>query len=604
MKRIILLTLLTLVTLGLRAFDCEHSLEFQEYVPPTCMKKGYVENYYCFYCGQHFSDNTATEVIDGEIPALGHYLVDGQCKNTGCNLKGTELHLGPQHISLKACKDIDINDGWLFFEDVADKSNIFYVNPEVNGWVFLKATSTIDILCCTHNPTGDGTSGLLRDISNGTVLLYIQAGGQMLIALSPLQDTELDLLIGIRHEDPCSEHLELVKGEIFCEKIGQGDYYICTLCQEKYANAAATSKNWEYNENYPKGHHCENGVCTRCGETYRVIPMGGSLIDIEESSTFDPLILNKEHPNLYLIQPCYGVTLSYPSDLNIYIYRPLVTKNPNYAGGTSGYYFSYSYDESVLIYLCGNDQHARKDVPIYFGKEIPYDLNHDEHYSVSDITMMTQYFNAPYAKTLEKDYVDLGTEALWAKTNFGAASPTAPGKFVTWGRLDEWLKGDLEDEENGEHFDEQYKYYKGSNQELDDEDDIVRVSTNDEWRIPTYNEIRALVSDCQWEWTESYQGVEAQGYIVYRKSSDADHVYSTDTDDHIFLPWVGYYKTEDDKEVFNKDVSPYWSSNKFKMQPQAHALTLTLKTTGATTGTNYRNDCRLPIRPVRVTDGQ
>lgn len=597
MKRIILLTLLTLVTLGLRA-DCLHTLTYQKYVPATCTETGCIESYHCSNCGRYFTDNTATEEINGEIPALGHYLVDGQCKNTGCNFKGTELQLGTQHVSLKACKDIDIYYYLQLFNDVADKSNIFYYTPEVDGRVFITATSPIDILCCTYCNTGDGASGVFHANVKSSASTYIKAGYQMLIALSSLQDTELDVNIGILHDAPCSEHLELVKGEVFCEKSGQGDYYRCTLCHEKYANAEATSKSWTNNRNFPKGHHCENGVCTRCGETYRVIPMGGSVIDIEESSTYDPLILNKEHPNLYLIQPCYKLTLSYPSDLNIYIYRPSVTKDPNYSCGSPAYDFSYSYEESVLIYLCGNDQHARKDVPIYLGKRLYCDLNHDEHYSVSDITMMTQYFNAPYAKTLEKDYVNLGTGVLWAKTNFGAASPTAPGKFVTWGRLDEYLNGDLE----GEHFTNDCRYYKDGEDVLDDEDDIVRVSTNGEWRIPSFTEIQALVSECQWEWTESYQGVEAQGYIVYRKSSDAAHVYSTESDAHIFLPWVGYYETKSNVEVSNTNVSPYWSNQKFKSQAKAHALTL--KTSGATTSSNYRNDCRLPIRPVRVTDGQ
>ena len=77
------------------------------------------------------------------------------------------------------------------------------------------------------------------------------------------------------------------------------------------------------------------------------------------------------------------------------------------------------------------------------------------------------------------------------------------------------------------------------------------------WRVPTKDEIQELCTQTYWEWTSSYKGSGAAGFIVYKTKLDEDKNkiggvsgYDPASDVHIFLP-----ATDDDPLQ-----ASYWTS--------------------------------------------
>ena len=107
--------------------------------------------------------------------------------------------------------------------------------------------------------------------------------------------------------------------------------------------------------------------------------------------------------------------------------------------------------------------------------------------------------------------VDLGLPSgtLWADRNVGADSPEAYGDYFAW--------GETEPKEN--HNWSTYKWCQGSKDTmtkyctkssygtvdnktvLDLEDDAAYVNMGTEWRMPTYDELNELNTECTWTWT-------------------------------------------------------------------------------------------------------
>lgn len=133
--------------------------------------------------------------------------------------------------------------------------------------------------------------------------------------------------------------------------------------------------------------------------------------------------------------------------------------------------------------------------------------------------------------------VDLGLGVYWAECNIGASSPEESGTFFAWGETE---PKDFYDWSN-------YKWAHGSKYSItkyntnssygtvDDvkqllpEDDAASVATGGEWRMPTREEFRQLLT-CEWEETyvETGHG-KVFGYTVKSKTDDTS----------IFLPAAG-----------------------------------------------------------------
>lgn len=133
--------------------------------------------------------------------------------------------------------------------------------------------------------------------------------------------------------------------------------------------------------------------------------------------------------------------------------------------------------------------------------------------------------------------VDLGLGVYWAECNIGASSPEDSGTFFAWGETE---PKDFYDWSN-------YKWANGSKYSItkyntnssystvDDvkqllpEDDAASVATGGEWRMPTREEFRQLLT-CEWEETYVDTGHgKVFGYTVKSKTDDTS----------IFLPAAG-----------------------------------------------------------------
>ncbi|MBR4272306.1 MAG: hypothetical protein IKQ30_05665 [Bacteroidales bacterium] len=160
------------------------------------------------------------------------------------------------------------------------------------------------------------------------------------------------------------------------------------------------------------------------------------------------------------------------------------------------------------------------------------------------------------------DYVDLGLPSgtLWATTNVGAENPWDYGDYFAWGET-----------ETKAYYDwDTYKYCKGTENTMTKycnqsdygyngftdnltvllpEDDAATVNMGSEWRMPTQAEFQELYDNCDWEWTDNYNGTGVSGQVV--KSRTNSNI--------IFLSAAGFRYIEANN--YKKIVGEYWSSS-------------------------------------------
>lgn len=147
------------------------------------------------------------------------------------------------------------------------------------------------------------------------------------------------------------------------------------------------------------------------------------------------------------------------------------------------------------------------------------------------------------AKWMEKtEYdVDLGLPSgtIWASCNVGAQNPWDYGDYFSWGEVT-----------TKDVYDEDTYTYRDSPSTLDASHDAATVNMGSNWRMPTVAEFVELRDNCEWEWTDDYNGKGVSGYIVWDK-----YFHKT----HIFLPAAGYrYGSALD---YAGSFGDYWSSS-------------------------------------------
>ena len=97
--------------------------------------------------------------------------------------------------------------------------------------------------------------------------------------------------------------------------------------------------------------------------------------------------------------------------------------------------------------------------------------------------------------------------------------------------------------------------------------------SNHTWTLPSYDQWNALITNCYWEWTDSYNYLNSpyngkSGYIVYQAKIDADKNqlnkkssgYTPTTVPHLFLPAAGSYGGGDISVANQRFMGYYWSS--------------------------------------------
>ncbi len=202
----------------------------------------------------------------------------------------------------------------------------------------------------------------------------------------------------------------------------------------------------------------------------------------------------------------------------------------------------------------------------------------------------------------EMESVDLGlpSHTMWGTMNVGANCPEAYGDYFAWGdsisRGEDW-KTDLKKYNwinapfnNGQKNCDQ-DYFKTvfdtvcPSGTLSEEHDAATQLCGSDWRMPTADEWFELYTECEWEWTDDYNGKGIKGYIVH----------SVDKTTHIFLPGAGkrsYASYSEEGQGF------YWSSTPKGISTYALCLYFNRNNINADKYPYYRY-YGFTIRPVR-----
>jgi len=121
--------------------------------------------------------------------------------------------------------------------------------------------------------------------------------------------------------------------------------------------------------------------------------------------------------------------------------------------------------------------------------------------------------------------VDLGLSVYWASCNLGAEKPEEYGEYYAWG----------ETKPKSSYTEDNYSYYNASTTLYTDigsdisgtQYDAATVNLGSDWRMPTKDEMKELLDNCSWEWTQ-ISGIN--GYKVIGPNGNS-----------IFLPAAGRY---------------------------------------------------------------
>ena len=146
------------------------------------------------------------------------------------------------------------------------------------------------------------------------------------------------------------------------------------------------------------------------------------------------------------------------------------------------------------------------------------------------------------------EYVDLGLSVKWATCNVGANSPEEYGDYFAWG----------ETETKSEYTQANSLTYGKSLNDIsgNPQYDAATANWGGTWRMPTYDELNELLTNCTWTWT-TQNGVK--GYNVEGPNGNS-----------IFLPAAG---CRDGSLLLSAgSFGPYWSSTPSEYDDDAYGL--------------------------------
>ncbi len=171
------------------------------------------------------------------------------------------------------------------------------------------------------------------------------------------------------------------------------------------------------------------------------------------------------------------------------------------------------------------------------------------------------------------EYVDLGLPSglLWATCNVGATNPEDYGDYYAWG---ETTTKSTYTSENSTTYGKTMSDISGNA-----EYDAARANWGGTWRIPTFTEIRELISDCTWTWTSKNR---VNGYEVTGPNGNS-----------IFLPAAGWCYGSDGHAGSG---GGYWSSTPYENRI-LHASFLYFHSGDYYSYFHFRSDGR-SVRPV------
>lgn len=124
-------------------------------------------------------------------------------------------------------------------------------------------------------------------------------------------------------------------------------------------------------------------------------------------------------------------------------------------------------------------------------------------FNLADITSLTfATYSDPLTAPATADAIDLGLSVKWASFNLGATSETEVGWLVGWG------------DNTGVNKSLDLSFYpsaRPSKSIIQTEYDLASLLWEDQWRLPTAEEMEELITDCTWTWDEENNGYSVEG---------------------------------------------------------------------------------------------
>lgn len=155
------------------------------------------------------------------------------------------------------------------------------------------------------------------------------------------------------------------------------------------------------------------------------------------------------------------------------------------------------------------------------GQTVQYNMNNIDYVEYTED-------NPNNAQVSSGEAVDLGLSVLWASCNVGATSPEQYGDKFAWG----------ETETKSKFKKDNYLYYDSSSESYMDigsniggtDYDVAHVKWGNNWRMPTYEELKELRKECTWQWS-NLNGIN--GWVVIGKNGNS--IFFPTGDNTIYL---------------------------------------------------------------------
>ena len=221
------------------------------------------------------------------------------------------------------------------------------------------------------------------------------------------------------------------------------------------------------------------------------------------------------------------------------------------------------------------------------------DVNGDEEINISDVNAVIRIILGGPSQQDNHDYVDLGLPSgtLWATMNIGANSPEDYGDYFAWG---ETTPKQVYDNETYKWYDNTYYTYTkyctnwtygsvDNKTELDPEDDAATVNWGTLWRMPTYNQLDELRTQCYWQWT--------------RLNNVGGQLVTGPNGNTLFLPGAGYRFLS---SICNTGTYGYlWSST--LSSAETYSACSLLFNPGESYWSDFVRTIGMPVRAVRAS---
>ncbi|MBQ6167471.1 MAG: hypothetical protein IJK41_08625 [Muribaculaceae bacterium] len=219
------------------------------------------------------------------------------------------------------------------------------------------------------------------------------------------------------------------------------------------------------------------------------------------------------------------------------------------------------------------------------------DVDYNGQVNIADVVTLIDYlltgtWEEPVTPPDNHEWVDLGLPSgtLWATCNLGANSPEEYGDYFAWGETEpkdvynwstyKWCNGSYKTlTKYCTNSSYGYNGFVDNKTELDPKDDAAYVNWGENWRMPTYDQLEELRTECTWTWT-TQNGVNGRLVIGpngnsfflpaagYRYDSSLDDVgsdggyWSRTLDSR--RPYYAYYLYFDSRNVVWDDLYRYY----------------------------------------------